>query len=353
MPFYGPDEPSGTIFLERTFLAGDFITGMTFGILLCMYPACMQLLWKQRRTRRFSKFLMTYLTVLFIILVIFSAVSAGSVQTIYIDNRNYPGGPWSFFLASQNLAIDVIFIATFFLLTFFADSLIFWRCWIIWSASRRRTAIIGTFFPALVLLASFAIGTIWVLQSSQPGLSFYSKIPRAFGVIYYSLSIGMNVVLTLLITGKLLVYRHRFKTTSTSGSPDPVQFYTSLLTIFIESAALYSTFAICFLVSYAINNPINQVFLVFTTAAQQISAYLIAYRLAAGTAWQKDTLQKKIISSLKFNVHLQRPPATPSSSGAAASIAFATVNPTDGTTSSSGAATESSVASVKETKETV
>lgn len=308
MPYYGPDEDANTIFLERTFLAGDFINGMTLGILICMYFSCIQVLWKQR-TKRFSTFLMIYITGLFIILLIFSAVSAGTVQQIYIDNRNYPGGPWSYFLATQNLAINVSFIATFFLLTFFADSLIFWRCWTIWSASRRRTAVLGTCFPALLLLASFAIGTIWVLQSSQPGLSFYSKIPLAFGTAYYSLSIGMNVFLTLLITGKLLLYRHRFKNTSTS-STDPVQFYTSLLTIFVESAALYSTFAICFLISYGINNPINQVFLSFTTAAQQISAYLIIYRLALGTAWTKDTLQKKIISTIQFNVRTPRPVTT-------------------------------------------
>ena len=76
----------------------------------------------------------------------------------------------------------------------------------------------------------------------------------------------MNVILTFLITAKLIFYRRKFK--NASSSADPVRFYTSLLTIFIESAALYSTFAICFLATYAANNPINQIFLGFTTAAQ-------------------------------------------------------------------------------------
>lgn len=144
MPYYGPDEDSDTIFLERTFLAGDFINGMTLGenlrwaeersslllfwnllgIVICMYASCMQVLWQQRRARKFSTFLMIYLTLLFIVLLIFVSVSAGTVQFIYIDNRNYPGGPWSFFLATQNLPINVIFIATFFILTLLADALI-------------------------------------------------------------------------------------------------------------------------------------------------------------------------------------------------------------------------------------
>ena len=43
---------------------------------------------------------------------------------IFIDNRNYPGGPWAYFLATQNLPINVIFYATLFVLTFLADLLI-------------------------------------------------------------------------------------------------------------------------------------------------------------------------------------------------------------------------------------
>lgn len=110
------------------------------------------------------------------------------------------------------------------------------------------------------------MGTLWVLQSSMPGLSFYSALPMAFGTAYYALSIGMNVILTILITSKLILYRRRFH--SAGGNDAPVGFYTSLLTIFIESAGLYSIFAILFLVTYAVNNPINQIFLGFTTAAQ-------------------------------------------------------------------------------------
>jgi len=313
MPYYGPNEDATTIYLERVFLATDFINGMNFGILICMYASCIHVLWN-KRSMRISKFLMVYIAVLFLILVVFSAVSAGETQEMYIDDRNFPGGPWNYFLAIQNLPINVLWVVTFFLLTFLADSLIFWRCWIIWSASRRRTAIIATCFPALLLLASFTIGVIWILQACQPGLSIYSKIPLAFGIAYYSLSVGINVILTILVTARLLLYRHRFKNASASAA-DPVKFYTSLLTIFVESAALYSTFAICYLVSYGINNPINQIFLSFTTAAQQISASLIVYRLALGTAWQKDTIQKNIVTTIQFNVRTPRPVTTTVASG--------------------------------------
>ena len=44
---------------------------------------------------------------------------------IYIDNRNFPGGPWAYFLSDQNyLPINVIFYATLSVLTFLADLLV-------------------------------------------------------------------------------------------------------------------------------------------------------------------------------------------------------------------------------------
>jgi hypothetical protein len=51
-------------------------------------------------------------------------VQANTVQSIYIDNRNYPGGPWTYFLATQNLAVNVVFYAALFVLTFLTDMLV-------------------------------------------------------------------------------------------------------------------------------------------------------------------------------------------------------------------------------------
>ncbi|KAG6902742.1 hypothetical protein C0995_012406 [Termitomyces sp. Mi166 len=135
MPYYGPDEPPETIFLERTFLAADFLggtgygeymdaTGVNFelkvlipksfsGAELVLYASCSSFLWKTRHTRAVSRYLLAYMTLLISIETLFMIVQAKTVQDIYIDNRNYPGGPWAYFLATQNLAINVMFYATF------------------------------------------------------------------------------------------------------------------------------------------------------------------------------------------------------------------------------------------------
>jgi hypothetical protein len=93
------------------------------GVQLVLYTSCALYLWDQRKKRRQSVFLLLYSTVLLAIQTIFMVVQANTVQSIYIDNRNYPGGPWAYFLATQNLAINVVFYATLLVLAFLSDML--------------------------------------------------------------------------------------------------------------------------------------------------------------------------------------------------------------------------------------
>ncbi|PIL31161.1 hypothetical protein GSI_05858 [Ganoderma sinense ZZ0214-1] len=81
----------------------------------------------------------------------------------------------------------------------------------------------------------------------------------------------------------------------------------------VESPALrlYSLFEVVFLVSYGLNKPENQVLLAFAQAGgravlgslsqwlilagglrQQVLTYLIIHRVAEGTAWSKNTMNK-------------------------------------------------------------
>ena len=118
------------------------------------------------------------------------------------------------------------------------------------------------------------MGTLWTLQSSRPGLSFYSALPRVYGISYYAISLGSNIIMTVLIITRLLIYRRTIMT-SLGLSPEHARDYTSLATIVIESASLYSVFAILFLITYALDNPMNQIFLGPANSAQ-VSPYSIS-----------------------------------------------------------------------------
>ena len=109
------------------------------------------------------------------------------------------------------------------------------------------------------------MGVLWTLQSSHPGLSLYSALPLAYGTSYYAISLGVNILITILIVIRLFQYR---TTVARSMPVEYAQQYLSIAAVLVESAALYSVFALCFLISYAVNNPINQVFLGIAQATQ-------------------------------------------------------------------------------------
>ncbi|KAF7362361.1 hypothetical protein MVEN_00582800 [Mycena venus] len=298
--YYGPtDEDKSTIEYERNFIACDVVVGTGYGIQLALYISCARYLWARREHTRQRMFLLGYMTLTLLIESLFVAVQARTVQFVYIDNRNYPNGPWQFFLESQTAAINVIFYATLFLLTFLSDLLVLWRCWVIWAASGHHKLALGIIaVPILLLLVSFVMGTLWTLESSQPTLSIYSAVPMAYGTSYYAVSFSVNIILSLLIIGRLLFYRRNLLENFTA---EYGTHYISLVTIFVESATLYSVFTILFLITYTVNNPTNQVWLVVGSASQQIANLLIIYRVADGSAWKKDTLTTPtVLPSIRF-----------------------------------------------------
>ena len=63
------------------------------------------------------------------------AAGVWTTDDIYINNRNYPGGPWAYFLVTQNLPENVLFIVALFTVTFLSDLLVVSK--IEWSLSAQ------------------------------------------------------------------------------------------------------------------------------------------------------------------------------------------------------------------------
>ena len=106
---------------------------------------------------------------------------------------------------------------------------------------------------------------MWAYLSSRPGLSLYSKLPLAIGTAYYVTSLGVNLLLTILIITRLLLYRRAVSKSLPAGYTNH---YLSVATIVVESVLLYSIFALAFIITYALNNPMNQIFMYMGSACQ-------------------------------------------------------------------------------------
>ncbi|KAF8623262.1 hypothetical protein AX15_006437 [Amanita polypyramis BW_CC] len=288
MPKYGPQEDGYSIFLERTFIGGLLVVGAGYGVQLVLYVTCVLHLWSQRKRRgKIAISLLIYVTLLLIIESFLVASCTWIVEDMYINNRNYPGGPLAYFLET-NLPGYNMLLATLLCLTFLSDLLVIWRCWVIWNPSGKLSAYAVIALPAMLLLASLPLGITWAVESTQ-SLYYTTPLLTALGTAYYVTSLGVNILVTGLIILRLLLHRRAHLKYL---PPEHARHYLSMTTIFVESAALYTTFALAYVITFALDSPMNQIFLGASSACQQIAGYLIILRLARGVAWGSNTLTK-------------------------------------------------------------
>ncbi|KAI0079051.1 hypothetical protein K474DRAFT_724371 [Panus rudis PR-1116 ss-1] len=287
--YYGPvDESPSAILLEKTFIASGYLTGVAYGIQLVFYAACVHRLWSRRPRIRYTLFLISYITVLCIMNTIWTGTSAYGVQLTYVDYRNYPGGPPGFLLVEFSLPSNVLSLASYIVGNILADALLLWRCRVIWIAAFEGSSRFVMIAPTLLLLTSVAVAIVFAIETASPS-GFFAETTTSFGLPYFATSLSLNLLLTCLIAGRLWYYKREGRAVFGRGYG---RHYTSILTIFIESAALYSLVSILLLSTYAVQHPINQIWLGLSPAVQMTATYLIIYRVAEGKAWNTEMFSR-------------------------------------------------------------
>ena len=91
-------------------------------------------------------------------------------------------------------------------------------------------------------------------ELSRPGETIWSTISVNLAIPYWSISIVLNVMLTLCIAGRLVHMRLQLRRII---GEEPMTPYVSVSAMLIESASLYSINGIIFIVSYGINSPVQ------------------------------------------------------------------------------------------------
>ena len=105
-----------------------------------------------------------------------------------------------------------------------------------------------------------AIGIVFVYESSRPdSIIRLSATINDFSLRYYSISFALNILLTILIIGRLFLLNRRIRKAMNA----PVKLsglYKTIVTALIESYALYTVTFLLFLGPWAAGNPIAGVF---------------------------------------------------------------------------------------------
>ncbi|KAF8905669.1 hypothetical protein CPB85DRAFT_1376752 [Mucidula mucida] len=277
-PEWRPDETDEEIFAEHTWLQGAFLGAVAYGIQAILYFMLMHKLLTARKganTRR-NTGLIIYITTIFILGTLYVAGLFEFTQQSFIDGRNIPGGPNVYEEIMFSIPIDMLANVGMVLLSWMCDVINVWRCYVVYLGGHvPALAVIAV--PVMIYLASVVLGILFLKQVGHTSQSPWDSSGVNYTIPYYSTSLALNILVTLLIAVRLAYYRNRIS--RIMGGAQGRQ-YTSLAAIVIESAAIYSTFSLLFLVPFAFGHPLAQLFLQALSPIQVCSYNLIFTSLA-------------------------------------------------------------------------
>jgi hypothetical protein len=102
------------------------------------------------------------------------------------------------------------------------------------------------------------MGILDLVTSGSKNGEFFSGLAAHVGLVYFSLTIGLNITVTCLICGRILFYAKRMQ--DHLGAEISKTYFTAVA-IIIESALPYTLFGIALLVSFGLQSDISMLFL--------------------------------------------------------------------------------------------
>jgi hypothetical protein len=220
---------------------------------------------------------------LLILLTFATATNLLQGQLMWINHRDYPGGPYAYFLSTTDSWFETLGTATDVVANIMADALLVYRCYVVWSGSFWILVPLG-----LLYLTSITFSLLTTLQSALLNDTFLANSTN-FYIPWISLTSGLNFIVTGLIVFRILSISHQSRG---KIATEAHQVYTSAAAILIESALPFSILGIVFAVESAKNEPPQEALAFIWGIFFAISPQLIILRVAMGRAWSEDTQTK-------------------------------------------------------------
>ncbi|KAG1754291.1 hypothetical protein EDB19DRAFT_1844108 [Suillus lakei] len=232
-----------------------------------------------QRPRNGGKIAEHRLMLLFYIFITFTlgSISFGAgvkyTEMIWIDLRDSPGGLLPLIEHYTNYRINVLALSVGHIEEWFMQALLLHRCSVIWNRSR------WVMVPMIALYVAMIGLSIVVVFQASTGASFYNI---TIELAYLCIQVGHTIIYTILVTNRLFVMRGRMKQIMAQYDSSA---YDAIALMIIESAALYSVFAIIFIVAFGMHSDgVTTLCLLSISKIQAIAQLFIIIRVARGRA---------------------------------------------------------------------
>ncbi|KAJ8090151.1 hypothetical protein PM082_018736 [Marasmius tenuissimus] len=293
-----PSEDPAALLFERCFYIGNILQSICYGIILYVAFDSIALLRERRySSNRFTGivrtqdniagnrvFLIPYVLVMLFCMTFALATNGLAGQRMWIEFRDVEGGPFQQFTDTASNWENVTGTAFDQFGNFLGDLLLLYRCYIIWDSNK-----LVLIFPTILFLGSTAMAIVSCVQSALPGSSFFEGKAVSFAIPWISLTCSLNVLLTILITYRLVHARRYVRLGSSLQASDLVRMYTGPVAIFIESALPFSVLGVIFAILLGKGIAVYAIFSAVWGSYVGIAPLLIIHRMASGKAWTRNT----------------------------------------------------------------
>ncbi|KAI0313467.1 hypothetical protein OF83DRAFT_1047452, partial [Amylostereum chailletii] len=243
------------------------------------------------RARLFN---ISYVVVMFVFLTVSYVADAYMGQLMWIEHRDFQGGPYPYYLANSTLWINVIGSATDILANVLCDAYLLYRCYIIWES---RLSIVA--FPALVYLASFALSITTLVESALPNSSAFVQQTVNFATPWVSLSVVLNIMLTGLISYRILRARYSMREAFDGLEAPAKDIYTSAVAILVEAELPFTILGVVNAVNEGKNTYVASAWCFIWGSFSVISPLLIILRVFMGKGRTCET-STQLTQSISF-----------------------------------------------------
>ncbi|KAG2750437.1 hypothetical protein P692DRAFT_20831938 [Suillus brevipes Sb2] len=277
---------------ERALYIGIAISTVIYGgnLFLCAYSTYMLMTSSQPIQLRL--FYTCFGGLLLLLLTISSASHAAFCELMWIERRNNPGGPPAFFAANLAAWYNVFGTAADCASNILTDGLLLYRCYIIWESSLQVIVI-----PAMMYLGSSSMAVMMVIESAMPMSDIWQGLAAQFGISWVALTVSFNIIVTALITFRLLFFHRRVRS---ALADEQRSVYTGTVAILVESTLPFTVLGIAYLATYIQGVPsataVGMIWGTFVVLTPQ----LIIFRVASGSAWSRDTGSKIAQTTTNF-----------------------------------------------------
>ncbi|KAF5323062.1 hypothetical protein D9611_009294 [Ephemerocybe angulata] len=158
-----------------------------------------------------------------------------------------------------------------------ADGILVWRCWVIYSRCSRSPVWAALALPVGLYMTVIGLGIVFMVPGGRGQAS-----QRVLEMVYLSLTLALNIIVTGMISIRLLVYRYRI--TRTIGKADGLQ-YASVVAMLVESAALVVVFNAFFVATIGRGSFVYYIAFAGNVQSQTLAPLLIIFRVLQGKAW--------------------------------------------------------------------